>query len=224
MSDCPHCASFAQVAQDAEAAAQEERLKAEAALRAASSERKRADRIEAKLETQHAEAQDAKTVRACLAVWEEHCWGGKTKPCLDLTSDKADRVRKALEWERISPDDVCDSFRGLGLLPYEGPYGKRSATKKPGFQRKSGVEVALRDSSRLERFRDYYRRVQSTPVHRLLEQWEQMAAVTDLMFTELLRARGREEREQAQEQGRQHGQLFSQESPPHLRLIESEAA
>jgi hypothetical protein len=177
------------------------------------SERKRADRIEAKLETQHAEAQDAKTIRACLAVWEEHCWGGKTKPCLDLTSDKADRVRKALEWERIGPDDVCDSFRGLGLLPYEGPYGKRSATKKPGYQRKSGVEVALRDSSRLERFRDYYRRVQSTPVDRLREQWEQAAAVADLLFTELLRARTLEEREHSSKPAGQRGHLFVRDRP-----------
>lgn len=218
MSDCPHCAHLRDAIQDAEAGATEERLKAEAALRAAASERKRADRLEAKLVKEHQEAEDAKTIRACLAVWEEYCWGGKTKPCLDLTSDKADRVRKALEWDRIGPDDVCDSFRGLGLLPYEGPYGKRSAIKKPSYERKSGVEVALRDSSRLERFRDYYRRVQSTPADRLREQWEQMTAVTDLMFVELLRARTREERQQVQEQARQRGHLFVVPDP------ESEAA
>jgi hypothetical protein len=188
MSDgCPRCATLTAVVADAEAGAHEERLAKDAALRQAVSERKRADRLEARLAEHNEEAEDAQVIRDCLKVWEDCCYAGKRKPCVDLNTTRAARVRTALKWSRIGPQDVQDAFRGLGLLPYEGPYGKRAATKKPGHERKSDVEHVLRDVAKLERFRNYYRRVQASSVERKRElYWEAAVCAREhlALFTE----------------------------------------
>jgi hypothetical protein len=196
MTDCPHCRAHAEVLQTIHASETELRDQVVALNRALAAAEKREAVLKGKLEHQHKTADEAGVIRSCLDVWEHSCWAGKGKPSVGLDGRRAERVRKALAWERIEAPDVCDAFRGLGLLPYRDKYNNRSRTLEPGMTRQSDVQEALADESKLERFRDYYRRVQASPADRLAEQWRHAAAVTDLLFVELLRARSREERAQ----------------------------
>lgn len=209
MSDCTHCATLTEVIATTEAANAEQRDQIIALNRSLAAAVRREDAAKGKLTKEHTEATEAKVIYACLDVWERCCWAGNGKPKLTITGERAGRVRKALGWEFVQRD-ICDAFQGLGLLPYRDQYNNRSATPKPGFKRAADVVEALRDEARVERFRDYYRRVQATPADRLREEWEQSAAVTDLLFVELLRARSLEEREQ---QASQRTRLFVVPSP-----------
>jgi hypothetical protein len=144
----------------------------------------RVKRWQAKCENQNAAAPESDAVRRCLDVWEKHCWAGKAKPKSGPNGPRIARIRKAFEWG-FEESDICDAFRGLGLLPYRDKYNERSKALKPGFYRASDVKEALCEEARLERFRDYYRRVQASPVERRRELWWQTLTVADTAYEAL---------------------------------------
>lgn len=208
MSDCPHCRTKDEVLRTVHESEQKLRGQVVALNNALAAADRRETALKAKIKKQQAKDNEAAIIYACLAVWEEHCWAGKRKPSLPITGTRAGRVRKALGWDDITQADVEDAFRGLGLLPYRNKYNERSAHPKPGFTRQADVLEALRDEARLERFRDYYRRVQATPADRLREQWEDVRLVADQLLSAVIRANGRQERESQQEDARERGHLF----------------
>lgn len=168
MSDCPQCSHLQDAVRDAEVANAQQRLTIDGLNRSVAAYERRERDMKAKQASEQKKADEAGVVLECLKVWEQHCWAGKSKPKLE-GKERPHRVRTALSWG-FAASDIMDAFRGLGLLPYEGPYGARSATLKQGFTRKADVVVALRDETRIERFRDYYRRTKATKADRLLEQ------------------------------------------------------
>jgi len=230
MSDCPRCAAYQEAALAAEAANAQQRDTIWALERAVTDARRAEANAKTQAAKRHEEAAEAHTIRQCLDVWLEYCWTGKgKKPNVNPDGARAARVREFLA-VGFEAEDICDAFRGLGHIPFEGDFGERFA--EPGLkrdgskrQRKNGGEHALRmvkengrskgcpDEARLERFRDFYRRVQASPAERLREQWEQSRAVTDGLFTELLRARSVEEREQEREAVSRRGHLFAVPDP-----------
>jgi hypothetical protein len=185
MTDCPHCRAHAEVLQTIHASETELRDQVIALNRALAAAEKREAVLKGKLEHQHKTADEAGVIRSCLDVWEHSCWVGKGKPSVGLDGRRAERVRKALGWERIEAPDVCDAFHGLGLLPYRDKYNNRSKTLEPGMTRQSDVQEALGDEAKLERFRDYYRRVQASPMERRREQWWGILTVADQLYEAL---------------------------------------
>jgi hypothetical protein len=209
MSDhCPGCATRDEVLQTLAASEHELRDQVVSLNRALAAAERREQVAKGKLTKENTQAKEATVIYACLDVWEQHCWAGKGKPKMDINGERAGRVRKALGWG-FDQRDICDGFHGLGLLPYRDKYNERSATQGPGFKRATDVVEALRDEARLERFRDYYRRVQASPSERLLERWQHATAVADELFALVLRSSGAETVEPATDERR----LFVVPSP-----------
>ena len=169
MSDCPRCASLTEVIQTVSASESELRSQVTALNRSLALAEKREQAAKDKLDKQHEAAGDTQVIYQCLDVWVEHCWAGKAKPKSGPTGPRIARIRKALGWG-FDAGDICDAFRGLGLLPYRNKYNVRSSTLKPGFYRASDVKEALCEEARLEKFRDHYRRLSADPVDVLRER------------------------------------------------------
>lgn len=200
VSDCPQCAALAEAARNAEAAnailladrdkqADELHERIDALTASLATAHRQTTAYKAQLSQLHKADPKADTILGCLAVWEQCCWAGKRRPSLGLDDKRAALVRRALKLPRIGEQDICDAFRGLGLLPYVGEHG-RTGVYAPGVRRFAEVEHALRDAPTLERFRDYYRRTQATCAERLLELWEAQCKAEGLLMDLVLKARG----------------------------------
>lgn len=107
------------------------------------------NKLKAELSEQRTTAPDAEQVRTLLQLWKTQL-GKNKRTAVPLDGARAQRVRWALKtYDELR---LRSAIAGMARFPYQGPYGRRSATQRDGYKLDDDIRKICRDESTFEKF------------------------------------------------------------------------